>query len=83
MHPPLLAVCLLAIYPCSYVRTYIIYIFFVFIAELSLDATSSATVVDLPTEVTHSITKLSVGKSSSHTGHGSTSYSLSKVSKFL
>ena len=58
------------------------YIFFVFIAELSLDATSSATVVDLPTEMTHSITTLFVGKSSSHTSHGSTSYSLTKVSKF-
>ena len=71
------------IYICIHVAIiYSTYVLCIFIAELSLAATSSTT-VDLPTKVTHSITKLSVGKSSSHTGHGSTSYSLTKVSKFL
>ena len=59
------------------------YILCIFTAELSLAATSSSTVVDVPFELTHSITKLSVGVSSAHTGHGSTNDSLTKVSEFV
>ena len=54
MHPPLLVVCLLAIHPCIY------NILCIFIAEVSLAATSSTTVVDLPSEPTHSMTKVSI-----------------------
>ena len=65
-------------HPCIII--YIIYIMCIFTAELSLAAT---TVVDLHSELTHSITKLSVGMSSAHTDHGSTNDSLTKVSKFV
>ena len=55
------------------------YILCIFITELLLATPSDTPVVDLPFELTHSITKLPVGKSS-HTGHGS---SITKVSKLL
>ena len=54
-----------------------------FVTELSLAATYSSTpVVDIPSELTQSMTKLSVVKSS-HTGDGSTSDSITEVSKLL
>lgn len=56
----------------SYTTVYNVCILCVFITELSLATTSNTPVVDLPFELTHSITKLSVGNSS-HTDHGSTS----------
>ena len=64
------------IYTLGYVHIYMLRIF---ITELSLATSSDTPVVDLSSELTHSITKLSVGKSS-HTGHETTSGTMTKVS---
>ena len=51
----------------------------IFITELSLATSSDTPVVGLPSELTHSITKLSI-ENSSHTGHETTSGTITKVS---
>ena len=56
-----------------------IYMLCIFITELSLATPSDTPIVDLSSELTYSITKLSVGKSS-HTGHGSISGTITEVS---
>ena len=54
----------------------------IFIAELALATTSSAPVDDLYSELTQSVTKLSVARPS-RTRYGSTGDGVSKVRKFL
>ena len=75
MCKPLLAVCLLVVQPCSYIT----YMFLNTFTELKLVASSSIPVVDLSSELTHSIDELPVDKSS-HTGRGFISDCMTEVS---